>query len=252
MAVIAVVETQKRNRRFFTPEFKFSLIEWYYNNGKNILLIANKFKVDRKQISNWITGKENIRKPKSKSKNVRGRKAQYPLLEEELFLTNLQVTKSWEQYIKMVCFYQKQRKSCWKNTHLWLIFNYLMRFVGETNYHFIERLMFLRRLRHSLNLQSGIFTWSCYEKGNMGHLHCSTFPIWIRHSCRFVLDDGRTYDAKGSEEVWFSSGKSGLDKRQITIQLTVFANRIPRVRPTIIFWAKGKRSKASEIGSWDN
>ena len=86
----------------------------------------------------------------------------------------------------------------------------------------------------------------------MGHLHCATFWIWIRHSCLFVLDDERTYDAKGSEEVRFSSGKSGLDKRQSTIQLTVFANGIPRVRPTIIFRAEGKRSKASEKVTWDN
>ena len=50
----------------------------------------------------------------------------------------------------------------------------------------------------------------------------------------FVLDDERTYDAKSSEEVWFSSGKSGLDKRHNTIQLTFFADGIPRVRPTII------------------
>ena len=51
----------------------------------------------------------------------------------------------------------------------------------------------------------------------------------------FVLDDGRTYDANGSEEVWISSGKSGFDKRQSTIQLTFFADGIPRVRFTIIF-----------------
>ena len=29
----------------------------------------------------------------------------------------------------------------------------------------------------------------------------------------FVLDDGTTYDAKGSKEIWFTSDKSGLDKR---------------------------------------
>ena len=65
----------------------------------------------------------------------------------------------------------------------------------------------------------------------------------------FVLDDGRTYDANGSEEVWFSTGKCGLDKRQSRTQLTVFANRIPR--PTIIFRGEGKSIKASEKGSWD-
>ena len=61
----------------------------------------------------------------------------------------------------------------------------------------------------------------------------------------FVLDDERTYDAKSSEEVWFSNGKSGLDKSHNTIQLTFFADEIPRVRPTIIFGGEGKRIKAS-------
>ena len=65
----------------------------------------------------------------------------------------------------------------------------------------------------------------------------------------FVLDDGRTNDAKSSKEVWLSSGKYGLDKRQSTIQLTVFANEIPRVRPTIIFRGERKRIKASDKGS---
>ena len=47
----------------------------------------------------------------------------------------------------------------------------------------------------------------------------------------FVLDDGK----KGSKEVWAQSGQSGLDKRQATVQLTVFADGVDRVRPTVIF-----------------
>ena len=45
----------------------------------------------------------------------------------------------------------------------------------------------------------------------------------------FVLDDGRTYDAKRSEEVWFSSGKFGLDKRQSTTQFKALTDGIRRV-----------------------
>lgn len=60
------------------------VVEWYYNNNKNILQTANKFKVDRKQIRNWTSGEENIRKQKNKSKNARGRTVIYPLLEEEI------------------------------------------------------------------------------------------------------------------------------------------------------------------------
>ena len=67
----------------------------------------------------------------------------------------------------------------------------------------------------------------------------------------FVLDDEKTYDAKGSEEVWCSSGSSGLDKRQCTVQLTVFRDGDSRVRPTLIFRGQGKRIKPAEKSSWD-
>ena len=39
----------------------------------------------------------------------------------------------------------------------------------------------------------------------------------------FVMDDGKTYNQKGSKEIWCASGSSGLEKQQCTIQLMVFA-----------------------------
>ena len=55
----------------------------------------------------------------------------------------------------------------------------------------------------------------------------------------FVLGDGKAYDKKGVREVWAESGQSDLDKRQATVQLTVFADGVDRIRPTIIFRGKG-------------
>ena len=122
----------------------------------------------------------------------------------------------------------------------------LMGFVGETNYH-LERLVFLKRLRHNLNLPSRNFVRSCYEK--RGTFKLCDIVSMDQKALPFVLDDGRAYEAKGSEEVWFSSSKTGLDKRQSTIQLTVFADGISRDRPTIIFRDEGKHIKASEKDS---
>ena len=83
MADLVLVETAKRARRLFNREFKLSVSEWYDNNKKYILQTASKFKIDRKQVRNWIVSEGNIRKQKSKSKTVRGRHAQYSLLEDE-------------------------------------------------------------------------------------------------------------------------------------------------------------------------
>ena len=44
---------------------------------------------------------------------------------------------------------------------------------------------------------------------------------------------------KGVKEVWAQSGQSSLGKRQVTVQLTVFADGVDRVRPTVIFQGKG-------------
>ena len=41
---------QKQTGRWFTPEYKLSVVEWCYNNDKDILQIANKSKIDRKQV----------------------------------------------------------------------------------------------------------------------------------------------------------------------------------------------------------
>ena len=102
----------------------------------------------------------------------------------------------------------------------------LMGFAGETNYHFVERLISLRLLRHNLNLEFR-------NTKLLRERKCGTFALCDianidQTPLPFVLDDRRTFDDKGSEEVWFSSNKSSFDKKQSTIQLTIFADAIPR------------------------
>ena len=47
------------------------------------------------------------------------------------------------------------------------------------------------------------------------------------------------------------SGSSGLDKRQCSVQLTIFADGVPRVRPLVIFRGKGLRITREEQEAWD-
>ena len=41
MTDVVVVEAQKKTWCSFTCEFKVTIVEWYYNNNKNILQTAN-------------------------------------------------------------------------------------------------------------------------------------------------------------------------------------------------------------------
>ena len=68
----------------------------------------------------------------------------------------------------------------------------------------------------------------------------------------FVMDVGKSYNRAGAKEVWCERGASGLDKRQCTVQLMIFAaDRIFRVRPSIIFRGKGLRIKSEEQRQWN-
>jgi hypothetical protein len=55
----------------------------------------------------------------------------------------------------------------------------------------------------------------------------------------FEYLDGRTYNKTGEPTVWLQSSQSGRDKRQGTIQLTIFTDEEPYVKPLIFFYGIG-------------
>ena len=52
-----------------------------------------------------------------------------------------------------------------------------------------------------------------------------------------VMDDKRTYESTGVDEVWIPSGQSGLERRQCTAQLTMFVDE-SALLPLLIFHDK--------------
>ena len=67
----------------------------------------------------------------------------------------------------------------------------------------------------------------------------------------FSFSQGPTYETTNSSSVWVRSAQSGLDKCQCTVQLTIFADGKPRVKPLIIFRGKGKRISLKERVQYD-
>ena len=82
---------------------------------------------------------------------------------------------------------------------------------------------------------------------NTGNFTASDLANMDQTPLTFGLDDRKTCDKKGVKEVWAQSGPSGLDKRQATVQLTVFADGAIFV----IFRGKGLRISAKEKQSYD-
>ena len=67
----------------------------------------------------------------------------------------------------------------------------------------------------------------------------------------FAFNQGSTYETTNSTSVWVSGGSSGLDKRQCTVQLTIFADGGCRVKPLLIFRGKGLRIPLRERVKYD-
>jgi len=70
-----------------------------------------------------------------------------------------------------------------------------------------------------------------YRLSNISNMDQTPLP--------FEYLEGQTYNKIGEKTIWAQSSQSGWDKRQGTIQLTVFADGIPRVKPLIFFRGQG-------------
>lgn len=62
----------------------------------------------------------------------------------------------------------------------------------------------------------------------------------------FEYLDRRTYNLRGVKTVWAKTTKSGWDKRQATLILCIFADRVPRIPPVILFHGTGSNCMNSE------
>eukprot|EP00117_Sycon_ciliatum_P034900 scpid75057/ scgid26549/ Pogo transposable element with KRAB domain len=103
-----------------------------------------------------------------------------------------------------------------------------------------ERKLVLVRKFHTDIRSAGEF-----EKKNIANMDQTPLP--------FDLNVGKTYAEKGSKTVWCRSvGGSVMDKREATVQLTIYADGEPRVKPLIIFRGTGQRITQQEKQQYDH
>ena len=236
VAVHVADSSTKAARRSFNREFKLFVIEWFYANKKNVLQTASKFQIDRKQVRQWTRNEEKIRKQKRKSKSSRSSNPKYPLLEKRL---QEEFRKRWAQGKIVKWWFISRARQILSELH-----------PTGTTFKFSDRWFsgFCRRnkitLRHKTHVAQKSpsllvdsvkkFHAKLQRKRKRGTYKLGDIANMDQTPLSFVLDDGKTYDAKGSNEVWCSSGPSGVDKRQCTVQLTIFGDGVPRVKPTVI------------------
>ena len=77
-------------------------------------------------------------------------------------------------------------------------------------------------------------TWVWRDLGNMDQTLLS-----------FAMDDKRTYEKTSVDKFWIASGRSGLEKRQCTVQLIIFVEG-STLPPLLIFLDKGLQINLTE------
>ena len=248
------LEMAPTKRRSFRKEFKLKVIHWYFENGKNINQTSNNFEVDRKQVRNWIKSEKKIRSLKGSKKAARYGKAKFPSMEKELHAKFVDMRKEGKR-VKRWWFNSKAREILKeKHPQEASSFNYSNRWFQAFRRRYRVS---LRRKTHAAQkspaaLRSAIENFHAkllrerkrgnYALKDLGNMDQTPLP--------FVMDDNRTYEKTGASEVWIASGQSGLEKRQCTVHLTIFADgsALPAL---LIFRGKGLRINPAEKKQWD-
>ena len=79
--------------------------------------------------------------------------------------------------------------------------------------------------------------------GSLGKFKLSQIANMDQTPLQFCFSNGPTYAGRGDKSVWVKSGASG---RQCTVQIAIFADGEPRVKPLLIFRGKGLRISMRE------
>lgn len=87
--------------------------------------------------------------------------------------------------------------------------------------------------------------------GSLGKFQLSTIANVDQTPLPFTFNSGQGYNKTGEKTFWHRGAASGLDKRQCTVQLTIFADGEARVPPLLIFRGNGLRISQAEKTKYD-
>ena len=191
---------EKAQRKSYTHEFKLNVIRFYQKY--NLYRTSKRYELNTKTILPWIKQESKIKGASKQSKHLKHqRKAMHPEMEEKLYDE-----------------YKKHRKKGLKVKGYWFKLpaqQILKDMDGETTFRFSDGWFGAFKRRHKISLRR---TTDVAQK---------------------EPDDKRRAIQQLYRQM-VRGFQSGLDKRQSTVELTLFADGEPRVKPLLIFRGKGK------------
>ena len=236
----------KRKRQSYTRERKLEVIAFYHRN--NLYQTSKKFALNTKTVLRWVREEEKIRETKKGSRRVAFEKsAFFPDMEERLYDKYKQLrrkglkVKGW--------WFRVRGKHLLLELHPEASFQFSCSwFDGFKNRYRIslrratnacqkapdDKMEAIRQFHQSIRRKAK----SEQSSGPLGRWTLRHIANVDQTPLPFTFTDGATYVDTGEKTVWVRGGSSGLDKRQCTVQLTLFADGEPRVKPLSYFVAR--------------
>ena len=252
-----------RKRRAYMREKKLQILKYYHEQGRNKYQTCQRFGIGKPSLLRWIRNEESILKSKKGRKRIgkAGRRPFWPDMEARLVE---EFRKTHEKGLKVKHYWFKVRaRQLMKEMHpeadFRLTQGWFDRFKSRNNLSyrrstnvsqkkpsdFEEKIRgFYQEIRRVASAGiSGVEQLGKFAPSTIGNVDQTPLP--------FAFNSGQGYAETGSSTVWHRGTKSGLEKRQCTVQLTIYADGIARVKPLIIFRGKGLRISTSEKEKYD-
>lgn len=253
----------KEKRRQYSREKKMEVLTFYYETAKeNKYRTCQRFGIDKKCLLRWIAQEDTIRKARWGAKRIgSGRRAFWPdveakLLEEfeELRRKGLKVKHWWFRTRAKQLMEKLHPEADFKFSPGW--FDRFKERAGislrrstNVSQHKPSDLEVKIRQFH-LNIRRVASQGE--NVGPLGQFKLSTIANVDQTPLPFTFNGGEGYDTTGATTVWHRGASSGLEKRQCSVQLTIFADGVSRVKPLVIFRGKGLRISQAKTRAYDH
>ncbi|RPB04382.1 hypothetical protein L873DRAFT_1758859 [Choiromyces venosus 120613-1] len=219
---------------------------------------ARRFKIPRSNITRWIKCEKELQDSLGTQQRNRVGKRRWPKMERPLHDGFIEQRKAGK-FVRRGWF-RSTSKALMSVHYLGVIFRFSNGwFSGFLSWYNISlRMTTNKASKVPADSYSAILSWAHFNRRNsqlrqpggggnelgdemaeVGRYHLASICNMDQTPLPFEFLSGQTYEPKGSKTVWVKGGTSGWDKRQATLQLTIFADGEMRVLPLIFFKGKG-------------
>lgn len=243
----------KTTRKSYTREFKLKVVKFYRDPCNTLYATSKHFSVSKKCILRWSHEETKIQKSSKGSKHCQHsgagpfQKMEEVLKEEFLDLRRkgLRVRSFWFRVRAKQLMEEMEPGVPFACSDGWFTrfkarHGISLRCPTNTSQRpALDKVETIRAFHHTIRRLAKPGEGQPTE--DVGRFKLSQIANMDQTPLPFCFTDGSTYEERGNQTVWVRGAASGLDKRQCTVQLTIFADSKPRVKPLIIFRGKGKR-----------